>query len=365
MKKFRGALGILGLTSVLATTLAGCGAPAPEAVTPSQSSFAPATSEASTPVETPSKKPTPETTPPRGIIVLTGQTTESFGPTGEFIGTTISEIDPLTGAARVIADYSATSGRTQEIERMNSGGAVIRRALFSPDFQLAVAVREAADGTSHVGWVDTQNNFTDVSENVAGSSDDFSSTVTHDTPMFGADGSFYFAARVPGSSGFKSEPTIMKTTIENPTKVTEYKKLAGVNYFVNPDGNAVSVCAGCSTFVENGTPGLGGTRVDDWINGMEFISTSTSGTMIYRSKATSVDDQSTGGPGTPLIPETNRKVSSPVVSPDGTNVAFLSSNTQGTVDLFIVPATGGSPKKVAMSPTLGPLAEKNVLLAWK
>ncbi|TQJ66843.1 hypothetical protein FBY31_0884 [Arthrobacter sp. SLBN-100] len=248
---------------------------------------------------------------------------------------------------------------------MNSGGAVIRRALFSPDFQLAVAVRKAADKTTHVGWVDTQGTFTDVSASVTDSGADFSSTVTHDTPMFGADGSFYFAARVPEGMSTKAPPTIMKTTIKDPTTVTEYKKLAGVNYFVNTDGMAVGVCAGCKTFLENGSPGLGSSSVQDWINNTEYVSVGISRTMIYRSEAKPLELDNSGGPGTPLIPETNRKVSSPVVSPDGGNVAFLSSNSGGTVDLFIVPASGGSPKKVGISSELGPLVEKNVLLAWR
>jgi hypothetical protein len=240
------------------------------------------------------------------------------------------------------------------------------RRLFTQNYSLMVASKVAADGSRHVGWIDRQGVFTDVTAFRQPASD-FSSTVSDDTPMFGDDGSFYFATRAPSSSGYKNKPTVMKTTVANPSDIITAPDQSDitsndVNYIVQPSGRIEGLEALSFVFFESGVEGRGGWRVWDWIDETHYVFVDDD-SMISRAEAQNRQDLDPFDlPHTDLIPETNRTVWSPVVSPDGKLIAFLSSDIGGAVDIFIVPSNGGEPKK--LTPDESSISSDLVLLEW-
>ena len=111
--------------------------------------------------------------------------------------------------------------------------------------------------------------------------------------------------------------------------------------------------------------------VADWISDTEFVTLNADRTMIYRDTVAPKDTSSTGGIGptdtqVPIIPETERQVFSPVVSPDGTQIAFLSPQKGGSGwhDLFIGSLDGSTPPKKVEAQNLV-ITEGAKLADWK
>ncbi|WAH97589.1 hypothetical protein [Arthrobacter sp. MMS18-M83] len=281
----------------------------------------------------------------------------------------VDAIDPATGAAGTVATFVSPDTSISidpEIVEMTYGSSPMGRAMFSPDFHRVVAVKKTSAAAVHVGWLDTTGTFTDVS--AATNTTSGSATVTaDDTPMFGTDGTFYFARREAGV-GPKKQPTIVKVPNGLTGPATAMKTLSpdeGVNYFVNPDGTLVGVQYGGGTFQENGA-GVGGFVVQDWINSTEYVAVDFSQSGIYRVKAkprSKSDLMDSPTDGIALFQPTDRTPSYTVVSPDGASVAFLSmAPNSGSHELYTVgSAGGGTPKKVPASA----VPNKAKLIGWK
>lgn len=333
------------------TVLSGCGGTS--SPQPTATSIPPTTTATMIP-----PTPTPESS--SGIISMT-----RVGS-----GASLHVTDPISGTYHEFVTFSPRDSDVfldPTITNFIGSSAIVLRSLFSPDYTLAVASKFASDGSFHVGWIDRDGDFTDVTALMPPRSD-FSSTVKTDTPMFGVDGSFYFASRIESTSGSKNKPTVMKTTIENPSQIVVAPNQVGVsgndvNYWVQSHGTVIGLCPACTASLENVKVGEGGYRAQDWINDTDWVQLKYDRSMIYRDN---IDQFSSRDPahspyGTKLIPETNREVWSPVVSPDGTQIAFLSSSG-GTTELFVVSSTGGQPTRVPLS-TQGPSSSSN-LLDW-
>ena len=318
------------------------------------------------PTRAPSPTPPPEAT--SGILAV------SFNGSN----TLLSRVDPQTGTFAQVAVFTPRDPDVQldySITRFVGMTPVVMRALFSSDYRLTVASKRMADGGVHVGWVDRQGSFTDVSA-AAAPSGDFSAIVADDTPMFGGDGAFYFASRKPSSDWIKNTPTIMTATIDDPTAVTRVPDQSGVegndvNYWVQPDGRVEGLCASCVPFFANGVDGRGAFDVQDWISETEYVFKDHEGTMLSLGRAQDrtawANKIGFNSQGSDLLPETNRKVWSPVVSPDGSTLAFLSSAGE-TTDIFVLAAMNGQsgvrgePRKMAGSGS-GPTPDM-YLLDW-
>ncbi|MFJ4264656.1 hypothetical protein ACIPYU_19625 [Paenarthrobacter nicotinovorans] len=285
----------------------------------------------------------------------------------------LTAIDPTTGTESQVAYFLPKEDAVaidSQILLMNYDSVPVRRAMFSPDFSKVTAIKNMPDGTRHVGWIDTNGAFSDISASTgAGSSQGFSSAKSQDTPMFGTDGSFYFASRDAGGST-KTQPTIMKVDPKAKDKATATKVIPdseGVNYFVNPDG---SINGGTtSVLYQNGRQGVGVYNVQDWITDVEYVEISPGGesTNIYRENAATRDKDMLpyGISGRPLLPKTNRQVFSPIVSPDKSRIAFLSkAPNSSTIDLFTVDSAGQTePKQITLK--ANSLSTKTRFLAWK
>lgn len=280
----------------------------------------------------------------------------------------VDGIDPASGASHIIASFTSPDSSVwidPGIVGSTFGAAPMRRAMFSPDLHRVTAVKKLSDG-NHVGWLDTTGKFTDVTASSSASSSGFTTVTADDTPMFGADGTFYFARREAGGNT-EGQPTIMKVPAGSTGPATEVKRLTyneGVAYFVNPDGTLVGVPAAGGTFQENGG-GVGGYVVEDWLSPTEYLAVGPGKNAVYRvmgkprAQADLLDSPTSG---TALIPTTNRTVYDPVASPDKARVAFLSTAPGSTaVEVYTVgSAGGGSPQKVP-----GPAVDgKDELIGW-
>ncbi|HSA50801.1 MAG TPA: hypothetical protein VLH10_11930 [Yinghuangia sp.] len=357
-----GGTGIVAVAALLMALPAGCDqSPSPSSGSAAQSS-AQQTEETAT-------APAPEESSP---ATADGQASGIVFAALQGSSWIVAAIAPATGATTYEATFSPTDDDVRldaSFRQMTGGGPLAERALFSPDLRRAVALRMMADGSEHVGWIDRDGTFTDVT--AANTTENgFASTFRDDTPSFGPDGAFYFARREPDGSGWKTDPTIWRLTGSEPGGAVSVEKLDDVNYYVDATSDVEPLCAGCSPFRTTGDPNLGAYRVTDFLDGDEYLSTDTDHAMVYRSPVKPKQDTSLmdwGTDGTPLIPETNRTVWAPVADPQGGQVAFLSTAVdQGPTvppELYIVDARGGTPRLVPTGP--GPLGGANpTLLTW-
>ncbi|MYW05591.1 hypothetical protein [Streptomyces sp. SID3343] len=284
-------------------------------------------------------------------------------------------VDPASGRATEIATFLPTEDNVRldaDFVQMAGGGPLAERALYSSDLTRAVATKTMADQTKHIGWIDRAGRFTDVTTGSTGPAGGFGSTTADDTPMFGPDGAFYFARREPDDSGYKTDPTIWRLEGTDPSRAVKTKEVDAPNFYVNPPSVVEALCAGCSPFFTSGSGGLGAYRATDFLGEQAYLSTDTNGSMIYRSPVLQRDSATLmdwGTDGQKLIPETNRKVWSPVGSPDHGRVAFLSkAQTDAPTtnpQLFVVDAQGGSPRQITITGD-GDLGGKNPnLIGWK
>jgi hypothetical protein len=336
----------------LVGTSAGCGGPAvagPQTFTPSAAAGTPGPASAS-PGAGSSPSSGARGAKPAGVIFAAFQGADWL----------VESVDPVTGAVSEVADFLPAQDNvhlSSEYTTMTGGGPLIQRELFSADLTRAVAIKLLSDGTSHIGWIDRDGVFTDVTA-ATSSTGGFASTTSDDTPSFGPDGGFYFARRKPdGSISTKTLPDIWRLAGTNPAQARQVQTLDQINYYIDAPSRIMSLCAGCSPFFSPAGQDRGAFRATGFIGSDSYLSTDADGTMIYRSplKAesdTDLMDWGTGGKA--LIPQTNRKVWSPVASPDGTQVAFLSKGVD-QVDptiapqLFIVPSQGGTPQAVTIT----------------
>lgn len=323
----------------------------------SEPSDGPALSAESTPGNAPDAKPT-------GVVFAAIQDATSW---------IVAAVDPTTGTTVYENTFTPTDDDVRldaSYQQMAGEGPLVERALFDGNLHRAVATKRMTDGTEHVGWIDREGTFTDITAaNPAPTG--FTSTTSDDTPLFGPDGAFYFARREPDGSGWKTAPAIWRLAGPGPAGAGAATTVNEANYYVNPPSDIEPLCAGCSPFHTPGTPGTGAYRATDFIGTSAYLSTDARNSMVYRSPVLPKDRTDLldwGTDGKALIPQTNRTVWAPVADPRGRQVAFLSkAPDQGPTvapELYIVDAQGGTPHLVPAGE--GTLLGKNpTLLDWR
>jgi hypothetical protein len=288
----------------------------------------------------------------------------------------VVSVDPATGRADQIADFLPNADDVKldpDYANHTDGGPLAQRALFSADLTRAVALRTLSNGATDIGWVDRTGDFTDVTAATA-TSTGFTSTTSDDTPAFGPDGAFYFARRVPDGTSYATNPTIWRLDGADPASAHPVATLDQVNYYIDAPSRVMPLCADCVPFRSPAGQSRGAFRATDFIGTGSYLSTDDNGSMVYLSPLQAESDTTLmdwGTDGKQLIPQTNRTVWSPVASPDGTQVAFLSKSQSDASDprippqLFVVPAQGGVPRQVSVGPDTDSLGGKSpTLLAW-
>lgn len=302
---------------------------------------------------------------PEGIIVLsyTYPVYSSYyiwKSTGTFKCTTFTInldcINPDTGEVQHLRTFSSEDTHSCSLAKNGLGrNAVLSRMHFNSDFTQLTATLTLEDGSVHVGWIDESGKFTDVSAKITVDADDFSALTNHTNPCFGPGGYFYFR------DATKSDVQDKRVPLDNLTASAVETVVDDVNTWWNeilnplPDGTIgnKNIENAWYYYDESMEYPASGLYFDDWISPFECAGIDDN--MIYK-YTLSGDDYSYMNSDwysdrTELIPDIEgRKNMAPVVSPDGTKVAFLSVLTTGTDEspyLYTVPVDGGNPVKVS------------------
>ena len=262
----------------------------------------------------------------------------------------IDVIDPETGEA---ANYRTFS--TMETESCSAAAdtgidTYGIQMLFNEDMTLMAATLTTEDGSAHVGWVDEKGCFTDVSAQVT-SPNSFDGVVRHADPRFGPDGYLYYldqtdsenvcARRVPCD---RLEESAVETLLED-------VRFSGTSDPL-PDGSLKEDGGATWRYYDASTVGTWPASAGefyDWLSPTECVGSEDG--MIYRYVLSGEQDIfEWDAEKTPLVREvTGRENCFPVVSPEGDRVAFLSrltTGTDGSMHLYVVPVEGGEPTLV-------------------
>lgn len=387
-----GVIGLVGIASMFGGTEAGI-------LGSGQGGDSPAT-EGASPTTSPTSQGSRTTDDdPSGIVYVT-----CSDRTAHLAPTVIRIIDPSDGS--ISSDATVEEGRCSQMPDMST--LVELRLEFDDDFSRQTHDwRPRDDDSARVGWLDVHTGrLVDVSE--LDSTDSFSGA-PHDTdPRFDpATGDFYFVNRDaelrkvsgdnPTSSARMTPPDevltgrsgigtrnwhpiwLMAVDLQQFTERTLVGERLRYSLEISPDGQRALevdqvVVPGAShwhhqfkVFRPNGSMILdtGPIRIDSessiqyfsWDGGdkVYFHGQYALGTRLF-----SVSLQQ--GTHRSLVPETSKRVWSPLPSPDGSQVAFLSQEGEQT-ELWIVSSSGGTPRKVA---NLGeiPSSSDGVLLDW-
>ncbi|MGR6997399.1 hypothetical protein ACU686_03635 [Yinghuangia aomiensis] len=109
-------------------------------------------------------------------------------------------MDPTTGTTTYENTFTPTDDDVRldtSYRQMAGEGPLVERALFDGDLHRAVATKRMTDGTEHVGWIDREGTFTDITAaNPAPTG--FTSTTSDDTPS---------SARTAPSTSHAANPT--------------------------------------------------------------------------------------------------------------------------------------------------------------
>lgn len=195
---------------------------------------------------------------------------------------------------------------------------------FSNDYKkMAVTARSQENGETHAGWIDTDGNFFDVTDSLG----------------LHAGGDFSIKPDC-SAGGFYENYFVYNISEEN-----------GPHTFCVPINNIVPEAIEDRDpfpFFTSFTSGWEGKcNATDWVNDSIFIINKGRNSVLYDMESEEI---------TEYIPESSRTNWNGVLSPDGTQIAFMSepSGTSNT-DIYTVPLSGGEPSKV---PTTLPLSFK-------
>jgi len=291
---------------------------------------------------------------------------------------TIISIDPNTGAHRTISNFTMPSEQFRGISSLRSPEDM--QSLSENLDKLAVTMVVGTDNARHVGWVESNGGFFDVTELIVAPQGDFSEVIHHSDPRFGPDNYFYFV-----SSGNVFRVPLHDLTPEAVETVGEVQSFRGNHgYRVHSDGS-----------VGNGA--LYNASMSYWLpHSSPILPSSVSGPSVHNSNRQWVDEntmlgvRATGrsGPGAgsldnreswedTILPtlvfidaiptgteardvnlnerqrlvlpaNSTRRTWDGVVSPCGTQIAFLSKSTSGASfpELFVASIDGEDIRRV-------------------
>ena len=257
-----------------------------------------------------------------GIIAMTTDFTSRFS-------FTVVSINPETGEQQEISSFSIPSV-TDDSQYMTPNDYAYyyasARQWLSADFDKVAATRVVLDtGERRAGWFTTDGEFFDVTETLGLSAQsDFDTPARHHAVGF-ADGYFVYTAESDsGDAVYYSVP------VENITPEAVQKM------------NALEYVAPNMEAVFNYDYAL-----SDWVDDTRCLVDNRHDSEWNRKTESLLFDVTTGEVAS-YVPGDARYSWNGVASPDGTNVAFLSSPKGGTEppSLYVMPLAGGDPVKV-------------------
>lgn len=295
----------------------------------------------STPI--PQQSTTTHAGAPSGIIVMSGDgwDTADFGS----IDTTTGKYTPISGF------------KTKE----PAGDVDILQ--LSPDltkFATERSVTKPGDspmnGSSHVGWIDTQGSFTDVTPAAPAATDFPQSTAPmYRAPVFDGAGNFYYWGVTGNGAANTHLYKLAAGTTSNPQEITPTPKSQPMPQR-NPDGTLQFGCAnrelkwlGPDSFVtvttKIGLPGSSGSSSSG--NGFAIVKVP-----VIKDPDGCAAPDNTNAHAVMLVDLGIRNAHNPVPNPDGTKLAFLTDSTSGPDatpgGIFVVGTDGTSkPTRIA------------------
>lgn len=279
-------------------------------------------------IDTPTPKPATEK--PEGLILMTTTDTNMRDPK-------ISCVNIDTGESTVIAEFNFVLGaKDQVVYSPAARYSVTCQNWFSHDYsKIAVTRQNLQTGEVCAGWIDTDGRFFNVSE-ALGQLDrgDFDDPVMYAAIGFTDDGLFVYK-RTSGS-GLNSQSSCHYVSVNNisPAAIQDGCPISGSNDNGSPNPMKLTDCIDESTLLINTSEGFTGEIAISKIYNLET------------------------GEETVYVPGTSRMSWNGVLSPDGSQVAFMSRPKNGTeIDIYTMPLEGGDPVKV-------PTGELN-LSYWK
>lgn len=298
---------------------------------------------------------------PNGIVVLSYTPSEKRTWNGTiytstFFTVNLDCIDPNTGAVQHLRTFSSDETHSCSMAFNGLGvNAVLTRMHFNSDFTQMTATLTLEDGSVHVGWIDERGNFTDISKKVMADAGDFGALTNHSNPCFGPGEYFYFIDSTNSNVQVKRVPlnNLTESAVEIMIDNARYNGICLEPY---PDGTIADNHSNWDSYiswyyydVDMTYPALG-RYFRDWLSQSECIGLDDN--ILYKYSLSGVDSTYEWySDKTALIPEIKgRENLYPVSSPDASKVAFLSKLTTGTDTspyLYIVPVDGGDPVKVS------------------
>jgi hypothetical protein len=271
---------------------------------------------------------------------------------------TITAIDPVSGEATVVRKFP-TVGNNYELPY--PGGFFSSNSPFDANYKrLCVTTVADSSGARHVGWIDEDGIFTDVTAQITSPGGDFSGATIHRNGYFGPDDWLYFedlsnyVSKGLSGSGFVIKRVPIASLNEESVEVL-YNGSSGGHY-VQPDGSIeYGAIYSDSTMKHCAHPEIFHT----WVNPTTFVGFSRNSLgnivpgKIYLydgSPNREASDFRRGSNRREFLPNiTNRLNYNATASPDGSQIAFLSFLETGSdpAEMFIVPSSGGEPTKVS------------------
>jgi len=302
-----------------------------------------------------------------GIIIIDEVLDPDYSPKS----ISLTAIDPQSGntvGRRVflgtgefrIAPNTAISGA--DPAQLYATSPFVNRYHFDRHYTRVAAERYVREeGATHVGWVYDVNLFYDVTLALYGKPSGFSDPLSYKSPFFGPDGGFYF---------FSEDFTrLWRVDCDNVSMDTLSEcDISGLDtnaIVIWPSGEFGSLDDSAGTSVQNTRtdlyfpyvalyPGEGSLmRLSDWLDESSAVyygASEGNASNIYLLTASPESakldmDTYFESSTRQMLPGNSRANTTPVCSPDGGSVAFISRI--GTTDsLFIVPADGGEPEEL-------------------
>lgn len=231
----------------------------------------------------------------------------------------IYSVNVETGESELIAEFNFTPKTLQDtvLYFLAEGFRCGHQDCFADNYsKVAVSMTDSQSGQNCAGWIDAEGNFFNVSEALGQlNRGDFDDVVKYYAVGF-FDNEFFIYRQIAGT-GASAKSSY------------HYIPLDNLDPSAIQDGLPFPGC-------ESGFPKV---TISDCIGGSRFlINTSDGMSQIF--------DMATGEK-TSYVPGTSRFSWHGVLSPDGSQVTFMSQPKNGTeIDIYVMPLAGGDPVKV-------------------
>ena len=259
-------------------------------------------------------------------------------------------INPEDGSYRLIHSFSSEETKSCS-HAVVLGSTPVTKQNFTDDYTKMTAQKTMENGEKHVGWIDKDGKFTDVTSMVV-VPNDFAPTTEHISPRFF--GEYFYFIDASEKDGLVKRVPINQL---KPDKVEVIHNLGIYKYIdlaISPDG---TVDGNYSDESREYKTGWG--HFYEWVSKSSYLEYTYSGkiALVYLKNKLKANGLSEEEKTEYIVPDVNKRINIyPVMSPDGKQVAFLSGFGRELMDyslvfddsleLFVVSLDGGYPEKV-------------------